>query len=158
MPKQPDSNDITAWHQYFGAASNNDAWTLAEKPALTPEEIETLLNHAHCAALHWCAIGTPANQNRARLLLAFAHCRAGHAATAKRLATAVRIFNAMNATLHWEQALTAAISAYAAALVDDAEAHASHYAHAMALIAELPSAEERAIVSAALAVVPRQIL
>ena len=157
MATPPDSTDISAWHKYFGASSNNDAWTLAEKETLWPEEIDTLLNHAHCAALHWCAVGTPVNQNRARLLLALAHCRAGHAATAKRLATTVRTFIALNATPHWEQALSAAVSAYAAALSGDASAHASHYANAAALTAALSEPEERAIVSATLAVVPKQL-
>ena len=75
MPTSPDSTDLSAWHTYFGAASNNEAWTLAEKATLWPEEIDALLNHAHGAALHWSAVGTPVNQNRARLLLALAHCR-----------------------------------------------------------------------------------
>lgn len=157
MPTPPDSTDVSAWHKYFGAASNDQAWTLAEKPTLWPEEIEALLNHAHSAAMHWRAIGTPVNQNRARLLLALAHCRAGHSATAKRLATIVRTFIAMNDTPHWEQALAAAISAYAAAISGDAGAYASHYANAAALIAALPEPEERAIVSATLAVVPKQL-
>ena len=157
MPTPPDSNDLSSWHKYFGAASNDEAWTLAEKATLWPEEIEALLNHAHSAALHWRAVGTPVNQNRARLLLALAHCRAGHVATAKRFATSVRAFNAVHDTPHWEQALSAAISAYAAAISGDAEAHASHYAHAAALIAALPEPEERAIVSATLAVVPKQL-
>ena len=157
MPPSPDSTDIIAWHKYFGAASNNEAWTLAEKETLWPEEIDTLLNHAHSAALHWSAVGSQLNQNRARLLLALAHCRAGHAATAKRLATTVRTFIALHATPHWEQALSAAVSAYAAALSGDASAHASHYANAAALTAALSEPEERAIVSATLAVVPKQL-
>lgn len=157
MPPSPDSTEISAWHKYFGAASNNDAWTLAEKQTLWPEEIDTLLNHAHSAALHWSAVGSAVNQNRARLLLALAHCRAGHAATAKRLATSVRTFIALHATPHWEQALSAAVSAYAAALSGDAASHASHYANAAALTAALAEPEERAIVSATLAVVPKQL-
>ena len=157
MPTPPDSTEVSAWHKFFGAKSNDEAWTLAEKPKLWPEEVEALLNHAHGAALHWFAVGTPVNQNRARLLLALAHCRAGHSATAKRLATTVRAFNAVNATPHWEQALSAAVSAYAAAISGDATAHASHYANALALVAALPEPEERAIVSATLAIVPRQL-
>ena len=157
MPTTPDSTEVSAWHKYFGAASNDQAWTLAEKAKLWPDEIETLLNHAHGAALHWCAVGSPVNQNRARLLLALAHCRAGHAATAKHFATTVRAFNALNKTPHWEQALSAAVSAYAAAISGDATAHASHYANALTLVSALPEPEERAIVSATLAVVPKQL-
>ena len=157
MPTPPDSTDVSAWHKYFGAASNNEAWTLAEKSKLWPDEVETLLNHAHSAALHWCAVGTPVNQNRARLLLALAHCRAGHATTAKHFATTVRAFNALNDTPHWEQALSAAVSAYAAAISGDATAHASHYANASALVAALSEPAERAIVNSTLAVVPKQL-
>ena len=69
----------------------------------------------------------------------------------------VRAFIALHETPHWEQALSAAVSALAAALSGDASAHAAHYGNALTLTAALSEPEERAIVQATMAVIPKQL-
>lgn len=45
--------DLEAAHRRFSAACFNEAWTLIDKPARTPDEDEDMLRLAHASLWHW---------------------------------------------------------------------------------------------------------
>lgn len=69
--------DQAAAHRWFAIEFNNEAWSLVEGTARSPEDIERLLHLAHAACLHWAAAGTATNRQRALDLLAHAYAVAG---------------------------------------------------------------------------------
>jgi tetratricopeptide (TPR) repeat protein len=75
MP-QP-SFDINAAHRWFAAEFNNRAWELVEKAERSADESIEMVQAAQAAAIHWQAVGTPVNFQRAENLLATAYLKAG---------------------------------------------------------------------------------
>ena len=75
MPEPP--SDIPAAHRWFAAEFNNRAWELVEKTERSAEETIEMLHAAHAAAIHWQAVGTPVNLQRAENLLATACLKLG---------------------------------------------------------------------------------
>jgi tetratricopeptide (TPR) repeat protein len=73
----PPPPDIPAAHRWFAAEFNNRAWELVEKADRTAEETIEMLHAAHAAAIHWQAVGTPVNLQRAENLLATACLKLG---------------------------------------------------------------------------------
>jgi tetratricopeptide (TPR) repeat protein len=71
------SFDIPAAHRWFATGFNNRAWDLVEKADRTPDETIEMLQTAQAAAIHWQAVGTPINRQRAENLLATAFLKAG---------------------------------------------------------------------------------
>ena len=69
--------DVASAHQWFAVEFNNRGWDLVEKPDRTEEELAEMIHAAHAAALHWQAVGTPLNMQRAENLLASAYLNAG---------------------------------------------------------------------------------
>lgn len=66
--------DLARAHRWFAVEFNNRAWDLIEKQSRTADELQAMLDTAHGAAVHWQAIGTPLNIQRAENLLATAYC------------------------------------------------------------------------------------
>jgi hypothetical protein len=56
---------------------DNRAWELVEKDNRTADETDEMLHAAHAAAMHWQAVGTPLDGQRAEMLLATAYLKAG---------------------------------------------------------------------------------
>lgn len=71
--------DVAVAHQWFAVEFNNRGWDLVENPSRTAEETTEMIHAAHAAALHWLAVGTPLNAQRAENLLATAYLKAGQA-------------------------------------------------------------------------------
>jgi hypothetical protein len=76
--------DLARAHRWFAIECNNQAWDFVEKADRTSEETQRMLHLAHAAALHWEAVGTNLNRQRAEGLLATAYVVAGDAAAAVR--------------------------------------------------------------------------
>jgi tetratricopeptide (TPR) repeat protein len=76
--------DLPKAHRWFAVEFNNRAWELIEKDGRSADETQEMLHTAHAAALHWKAIGTPLNDQRAENLLATAYLQAGRAEPALR--------------------------------------------------------------------------
>lgn len=76
--------DLAQAHRWFAVECNNQAWELVERPHRTADETLRMLHLAHAAALHWDAIGTNLNRQRAENLLATAYVLAGDAPAAVR--------------------------------------------------------------------------
>jgi hypothetical protein len=76
--------DLPKAHRWFAVEFNNRAWELVEKDGRSADETQEMLHVAHAAAVHWKAIGTPLNEQRAENLLATAYLKAGRAEPALR--------------------------------------------------------------------------
>jgi hypothetical protein len=76
--------DLARAHRWFAVEFNNAAWDLLEKPDRTAEETQHMIHAAHAAAIHWQAVGTAINAERAENLLATVYCAAGKAEPALR--------------------------------------------------------------------------
>src|SRR5438132_654335 len=80
--------DLTIAHRWFAAEFNNQAWELIESGGRSPEDCQRMVHLAHAAYLHWAAIGSPLNRQRAFDLLAHAYRAAGQQAVAAEFAEA----------------------------------------------------------------------
>lgn len=78
------------WHRAQGIECNNAIWDLVGEPA-SPERNEELLRRAYASAYHWqrAARRTPANEVRARYMLAKVHLLTGSPDTSLRYADGV---------------------------------------------------------------------
>jgi hypothetical protein len=95
MPTPP--FDLPQAHRWFAVEFNNRAWELVEKDGRSADETQEMLHAAHAAALHWKAIGTPLNDQRAENLLATAYLKAGRAEPALRHAQRCLALSEQNA-------------------------------------------------------------
>jgi tetratricopeptide (TPR) repeat protein len=80
MPQPP--FELSIAHRWFAAEFNNRAWALVEQQNRTAEEATEMIQSAHAAALHWQAVGTPLNAQRAESLLATAYLKLGQGESA----------------------------------------------------------------------------
>jgi len=71
--------DVAIAHRWFAVEFNNRAWELVEQQDRSPEATVEMIQAAHAAAIHWQAVGTPLNAQRAENLLATACLKAGQA-------------------------------------------------------------------------------
>jgi hypothetical protein len=78
--------DVPDAHRWFAVEYNNQAWDIVEGTDRSPDAIARLLDYAHAACLHWSAIGTVLNRQRALDLLAHAYAAAGIGELALRFA------------------------------------------------------------------------
>jgi len=155
-PEDPsEAAERAKWHRCFGAQANNRAWALSEAASRSAEESEEMLQAAHTAMYHWKSVGNESQQAHAAQLLAHVYAlqHLPHAAQHHHHQCAAFFFD--NACAPWEKALAHAVAAHVAACGGDAAVHRQHHAQATALTAALQDAEERAIVSATLQVVPK---
>jgi hypothetical protein len=89
--------DLEKAHRWFAVEFNNCAWVLVEKDGRSADETQEMLHAAHAAAIHWQAVGTPLNEQRAENLLATAYLKAGRAAPALRHAQRCLVLSEQNA-------------------------------------------------------------
>jgi len=73
----PPPFDVAWAHRWFAIEFNNRAWDLFELEGRSAEETQEMIHAAHAAAIHWQAVGTPLNHQRAENLLTTAYCAAG---------------------------------------------------------------------------------
>jgi hypothetical protein len=76
--------DLAQAHRWFAVEFNNRAWDLIEKEGRSADETQEMLHAAHAAAIHWKAVGTSLNEQRAENLLATAYLKARRAEPALR--------------------------------------------------------------------------
>jgi len=86
----PAASPAADWHRAQGIECNNSIWDLIGKEDRTPDDNEEMLRRAYASAYHWQrAQGTgPANEARARYMLAKVHLLAGRAARSLHYADA----------------------------------------------------------------------
>ncbi len=89
--------DLPKAHRWFAVEFNNRAWELIEKDGRSADETHEMLHAVHAAAIHWKAIGTPLNEQRAENLLATAYLKAGRAEPALRHAQRCLALSEQNA-------------------------------------------------------------
>ena len=145
MPPTPETADEDAWHRFFAIEANNRAWDLAVSERDAELDLE-MLNAAHCAAMHWNAVGTELHRFRAKMLLAEVHALLGYANSAVTLAEEVKQFFDSPTTPDWEAALVLAIHAHAHQVARNEEAYRPSYAEALAAINQIVDDQDREIV------------
>ena len=89
--------DLEKAHRWFAVEFNNRTWDLVEKDGRSADETQQMLHAAHAAAIHWKAVGTPLNEQRAENLLATAYLKAGRAEPALRHAQRCLALSEQNA-------------------------------------------------------------
>lgn len=146
MPKAPDNLTPEAWHRFYAAQANNQAWDLSESVDGTVPPGE-LLDAAHAAAWHWQQVGTELNKMRSLMLLSLAHARAKLGPSAWHYAQTMQAFFLAKAdTPDWEVAFVHTVHALAAQAHGDAAAFDASRALAKAAIDAIQSEVDRAIV------------
>lgn len=146
---------IADWHRWFAVECNNAAWDLIGAEHRTTPDDQLVLDLAHAAAYHWGQVGTPLYWARAEVALARAHALAGDAGLALAYAQRSLDYFEHNPCEAWDIVFAHGALAHAAAAAGDHERHAAHYARAHALAGRIDEAEDRAIVDADLARLPR---
>lgn len=122
-------------HRWFAVEFNNKAWGLIEKDRRSVDETQEMIHAAHAAAIHWQAIGTPLNDQRAENLLATAYCAARKPEPALRHAQRCLALSEQNAAEEtpFDRATALGCAAQAHKLAGDA--HESDRLMALALAA-----------------------
>ena len=142
----PDNSDPLAWHRHFAMEGNNRAWQLSVEPRDPVKERE-MLNAAYGSAWHWEVVGTDLNRMRAKMLLAEVHALLGHGTSALAYAREMReYFLSKSDTPDWEVAFTHTVYAHAAHAAGELAPYRAAYQEAVAAIAAISDAEDRAIV------------
>ena len=121
-------------------------WELIEKPGRTADENLRNAAPAHAAALHWDAVGTDLNRQRAESLLATAYAAAGDGAAAVRHAERCLSLSVQNAKEEtpFDRAASLGCAARAHALAGD-HAQAERLRTLAQTAAEALAAEDRQV-------------
>jgi hypothetical protein len=148
------SEEATAWHRRFAAASNNRAWELSVQTRSGAEDQE-MLDAAHTSAWHWGKVGTELNRKRATMLLAEVHALLGFGKSALRHAEEMREYFLRVGTSDWETAFVHAVHAHAASAAGETDMHRMSYELAAAALAAVSNEKERRNVASTFSHVPK---
>lgn len=148
------SEDATAWHRRFAAASNNRAWDLAEQTCNSAENQE-MLNAAHASAWHWSKVGTELNRMRAIMLLSEVRALLGYGRSALAYAEEMREYFLRVGAPDWETAFVHVIHAHAAAGAGEVVKHRASYESAVTALGNISNEEERRNVARTFSHVPK---
>lgn len=120
MPATP--FDVAWAHRWFAIEFNNRAWDLFETDGRSAEETQEMIHAAHAAAIHWQAVGTPLNTQRAENLLATVYCAAQKPEPALRHAQRCLALSEQNAAEEppFDRAIALGCAAHAHKLAGDA--------------------------------------
>jgi hypothetical protein len=135
-------------HRWFAVEFNNRAWDLVEQDGRSADETQAMLHAAHAAAVHWQAIGTPLNAQRAENLLATAYLKAGRVEPALRHAQRCLALSEQNATAGTESPFDRATALGCAALAHNLAGDANESERLMELAtaaAEKLDADDRPV-------------
>lgn len=154
MVDAPSEEETRDQHRRHAVECNNPAWQLAEKPGITPEETDQLLNLAHGAAYHWGVVGTPLHVARADMLLARAHAIVGNGDLALRYAQRSHDFLSTEDCPDWEMAFSHAILAHAHHVSGHASEHEQLHAEATALGEAIADPEDLRVFLATFDLIP----
>jgi hypothetical protein len=140
--------DLAQAHRWFAVEFNNRAWDLVETDGRSADQTQEMLHAAHAALVHWKAIGTPLNEQRAENLLATAYLKAGRADPALRHAQRCLALSEQNAAAGTEtpfdRATALGCAAGAHQLAGDANEAERQMTLALAAAAEL-DADDRPV-------------
>lgn len=155
MDQVRSTEQIADWHRWFAIECNNATWDLIESAHRTREDDRLMLDLGHAAAYHWGQVGTALHQARAEVTLARVHALAGDPVLALAYAQRSLAFFEHSPCEAWDIVFAHGAIAHAAAAAGDAERHAAHYERAHTLASSITEPEDRAIVDADLARLPR---
>lgn len=145
MSDEKASEEATAWHRRFAAATNNRAWELSERGRTAAEDRE-MLDAAHASAWHWAKVGTELNRMRATMLLAEVHALLGFGQSALAYAEEMRAYFLGVESPDWEGAFVHAVHAHAASAAGETGKHRASYELAIAAIEAVSNEKERGVV------------
>jgi hypothetical protein len=148
------SEDASAWHRRFAAASNNRAWDLSVQSRTTAEDQE-MLSAAHASAWHWSKVGTELNRMRAIMLLSEVHSLLGYGPSALAYAEEMREHFLRVGAPDWETAFVHVVHAHAASVAGEAVKHRDSYESAVAALGSISNEGERRIVASTFSHVPK---
>jgi hypothetical protein len=148
------SEEATAWHRRFAAASNNRAWDLSLQKR-NPAEDKDMLNAAHASAWHWAKVGSELNRMRATMLLAEVHALLGFGQSALAYVEEMRAYFLAVQSPMWEVAFVHVVHALAASAAGETEKHRASYGLAVAAIEAVSNEEERRNVASTFSHVPK---
>lgn len=154
MAEEPTPKDVAIWQRRLASQANNRAWTLAETPGRSAEQGEEMLHAAHAAMYFWNIVGTPSQHAHAALLLAHAYALLKLSEPAAYYLSRSLPHLTLHESAPWERAFAHAVAANVAFAAGNAEAHAKHYADAMAAAAQMTDPGTRELFNATLRVVP----
>jgi Tetratricopeptide repeat len=89
--------DLAQAHRWFAVEFNNRAWDLVEMDGRSADQTQEMLHAAHAALVHWKAVGTSLNEQRAENLLATVYLKVGRAEAALRHAQRCLALSEQNA-------------------------------------------------------------
>lgn len=148
------SEEATAWHRRFAAASNNRAWELSVQTRSGAEDQE-MFNAAHTSAWHWGKVGTELNRMRATMLLAEVHALVGLGKSALRYAEEMREYFLRVGASDWETAFVHAVHAHAASAAGETATHRMAYELAATALGAVSNEEEKRNVASTFSHVPK---
>lgn len=154
MSDEKASEEATAWHRRFAAATNNRAWELSER-ARTAAEDREMLDAAHASAWHWAKVGTELNRMRGTMLLAEVHALLAFGRSALAYAEEMRAYFLGVESPDWEVAFVHAVHAHAAWAAGETGKHRASYALAVAAIEAVSNEKERGVVIRTFSHVPK---
>ena len=134
-------------HRWFAIEFNNTAWSLLESSDRSPAVLDRALACAYAAWLHWEAVGTAINRQRAMNLLAQACTASGHQREAIRYGREGLALSQANGDEQTPFDRAAALATLAAALHSsiDGRDGDSLEDQALALAADFPDDDRRVI-------------
>jgi hypothetical protein len=142
----PSPDEVSKSHRWFAIEMTNLAWDLAEKPARSPAEEETMIHAAHAAAIHWTqAGGTGLHSARADMLLGQVHALAGNGPQAMFHTQRSHAYFSTRETNDWELAFAHAVLANAGRSAGASATYVEHYRLAKVLGAAIANHEDKEI-------------
>ncbi len=142
-----DDHDNPKAHHWFAVEYNNAAWDVLDSGDGSPAALQRAMACAYAAWLHWDAVGTSLNRQRALNLLAQACTASGLQAQAIRYGREGLALSEAHGEEQTPFDRVAALASLAAALHGSTAGHEGHalQQQALALAADLPDDEQRVI-------------
>lgn len=147
MPAAPPFDSAVA-NRWFGVEYNNAAWELVEKFPRSQAETEMMLHYAHAAFVHWRAVGTALNEQRAECLLATAYASAGRVDQAQYHAARTLDLMAANGEEQspFDRASALGCAARVAELAGDHASAVEHYDQVLRVITAFDEPADRDLI------------
>ncbi len=153
MSDKPTPENTTLWQRRLASQANNQAWSLADQLARTPEQDDEMLQAAHAAMYFWKIVGNESNRAHAAQLLAHVYALLKLPEPAKHYLQQSQPLFLESGCAPWELAYAHLVAANVASAANNAAAHLRHYQLAHDMIAALTDQEEKDILNASLQVV-----
>lgn len=155
---EPTDAAVVLDHRRLGVDLYNATWELLDLAARTPEQDDELVARAHASRYHWSRAegATAANAGRAHWLCSRVHAVLGQADTAAYHAGRYITIAETEAVDDWDLASAHEAAARAAAVAGDFDGAARHEATAREVLRTVADAEDREVVEADLATLPRR--